>query len=304
MDSQLASLFFLAAGLVAAPFANLASARRAQRLAATVLLIATLGVLGFLANTFDRGTLPPLSSIFLAGFALVGVSICVAVFRQHRVEFAFFLGAAFLIVVLSVHFLCGDLVRACQRSCAAVQKGMTVEQAHSVVMRQFGHVANYQIIESSNKVRPETVGFLTFDLRPQFKGLPAEYIQVEFSNGLATNVRASAVALPISPFCEFEVIAGFALYAICFRLLGRKIASARPLPGDDVMGALIRAARRAPLEREAHHGSAFLGKRFLMHLAGLRIRHLAFFNASAAVKDMGSDRGAPRSDQSNLTVTS
>jgi hypothetical protein len=162
-------LVLLVTGFIVAPFASLAVQERPwRRLAAALLLVMTLLVLGYLAFAFDGGIMPPRSWISSGACVLAGVGICIYVFVLHKFRLALVAGGILVATILALHFFALNLNRACQHACLAVQKGMTADQVTATILRAFADRPDYRAVVESKVILPDEAGFIIFDLRPQW----------------------------------------------------------------------------------------------------------------------------------------
>jgi hypothetical protein len=282
MSSEFLVLVLLIAGFVAAPFASLSDRARLPRIAATVLLMAVLAILGYFGFAFDRGYLLPEAWEACAFFVSIGVVICLLVYKRHRFGLALILGGALVVAVTGLHLFAMDFVRTCQRACVRVQEGMNAEQVRSIVSAEFVNCSAYRVVTGPADGWGNRDGYMSIDLRPLYADLEPGSIQVEFVNGRANKAWTSAVHSPLSVAMIWELIGSVVLITICAQRLcsTTKAGEMTAVITFDVLEERLQRIREQHYLRQAPDRSV-LTKRTLIHCAGQRIRQLAFFDCRA-----------------------
>jgi hypothetical protein len=269
-------LLLLLVGFVATPFASLTVQRTLPRVAAAILLTATLSILGCFAYAFDRNSAPNSAWWCLAAM-LMGVAICARVFIRHKARFALILSAAFICTIAGLHFFGADFPRTCLRVQSSIHIGMTSTQVQSVISREFAKCANYRMVSWRNSVPERGFGSLAFEFRPDYINLQPGSLQVAFTHGRVTEARTTFESIWLAPW---DLLGGIILWGICWWQLGR-VAEPAAAPRDDIDTAFGRLAHIRTLGYRVHPDrSAVLAKKTLMHSASEKVRQFAYFGRS------------------------
>jgi|ERR1051326_1663009 hypothetical protein len=279
MSLEFLVLVLLVVGFAIAPFADLSAQRLWPRIAATVLLIAVLSVLGAFGFAFDRGYPWPEAWQACGFFVLLGIGISVFVYRRHKFGVALVLAGALVLAVVSLHFFAMDFVRTCQRACVRIQECSNADQVRSVVFAEFANRDDYRAVPGAAAAREGRDGYMSFDLRPLYAHLRPESLQVSFANGRASKAWASAVQYPLSPLFVFELIGGTALCVVSFPRLCLATSRQKETAGISfpVLEERLQRLREQHYVWYTAHDRSVLARRTLMQRAGRRIRQLAFF---------------------------
>jgi hypothetical protein len=279
MSLELLVLFLLGLGFAASPLADMSAQRVRPRVAAGILLVAIVSVLGCFGFAFDRGYLWPEAWQGCGFFVLMGIGICLFVYRRHKFGLALVLAGAFVLTIVGLHFFAMDFVRTCQRTCVRIEGCTNPDQVRSVVFADFANRSDYRVVAGAVGVREGQDGYMSFELRPLYAHFTPESLQVGFSNGRPVKVSASAVQYPLSPLFIFELLGGAALYMIGFRRLCLAASKQmETLPSNfPVFEERLNRLRKQNYVWSPGHERAVLAKRTLIQRAGRRIRRLAFF---------------------------
>jgi hypothetical protein len=280
MSIEFLVLFLLAAGFIAAPFADFSVPARRPRIASTVLLITVFSVLGSFGFAFDRGYLPPDAWFACGIFVLTGVGICALAYWRRQLRGALVLAGTLVLAIVGLHFFPRDFIRTCQRACSRIHGGMDVNQVRSVVLSEFEKSSDYRVVEDGGRtVLANGESSLMFQLRPLYAQLSPETLQVIFVDGRASKVWTSAVVSPMSPLFILELGAAFVLCTICINRLcpsGREaVALVQQIDFDAIKG-------RSRSTWEGHFAGQKRGalrKRTLMACSRQKIRQLAYFDS-------------------------
>jgi len=271
-------LLLVIAGFLAAPFASLTVPRTWPRLSATILLTATLSVLGCFAYAFDRNIVP-ISAWWCVAALLMGVAICARVFIQRKARFALIPGTALLCTIAGLHYFGVDFPRTCLRVQSSIQPGMTSNQVQSVVSGEFAKCVTYHVVAWPTFVPERGFVRMAFELRPNYVDLQPGSLQVEFTHGRVTQARATFVGIWLAPW---DLLGGILLCGICLWRLEREgEGEGEAFRRSDIAAIFGRLACIRALGCRFHSDrSAVLAKKALMHSASEKVRQSAYFGRS------------------------
>jgi hypothetical protein len=269
-------LVLMIAAFVAAPFAGAAGHQRRARVAAAVLLGATLCALGYLAFAFDRGLMPPLLWFGCGACVVMGIGICIFIFEHCRFSFALVLGAVFICALCALHFFGLGSVKICQRVCRdAVRQGMAVADVQARFLREFAESPDYRPVVEAGSLPPNQDWSILFSLRPRYVSVEPEFIMVHFVGGRANRAQATLVRFP--PLSIWFALGSVLLCGLCFQRLCQSAPTEKEGTDISAVFARVKSVRAQRHQKQSDDESVVITKRILLHSAGVRVRQLAYF---------------------------